>query len=209
MPKRVDLSGVVGATDSREGLRQPYFDGEYLLASEGHAMVVLKVESDEGDVPGTVPLEALKAAQKCGGTLLLKDGAAVVLSSGVSFPRPEGKFPMHWKEIVDGTKPSLDSMSTYRVCFDIELLAKLAKAVGVPRGGARVVMTFKLGDDAPDAAPTHPLWLEFEQGAETAAVLLMGCSIAKMAVDSEARTRMIPTLNVLKTIEESAKPKTK
>ena len=49
---------------SRETINDPYLDGDKLISTNGHLLVVLPVEVEEGDVSGKVPKSCLSDARK-------------------------------------------------------------------------------------------------------------------------------------------------
>ena len=137
------IEDAVDVNNHRSFLRHLYFDAEAktLTTSDGHLVVVIPVELDDGDTSGFVSVEAIKAARKVKGsdpTILLKNDVQVV--GQIRFPRPdpkiEGEFPSfkHFMKLGDE--------STATITFNAALLLKIQRAFGTNG----VTLTFNAED---------------------------------------------------------------
>lgn len=121
--------------DIRSYLREPYFDGKRLLASNGHILAVVRTEKNEvagyTDTRGHVPTEILKAARKKGSDVIL-NGKAEAPLAGLSLDRPD---------LGDWMKPSACASvirkarrNTIKVGINAKLLLDLARAINEQTG---------------------------------------------------------------------------
>ncbi len=114
--------------DPRYYLREPWLDvdGKRLLATNGHAMVVIPVEVDPDDTTGTVPMEAVKAVRKVhkkDGHLLLE--AAHANAYGGRYPREECKYP----DVDQIIEPLPKGEGEADIVLDAKMLYDLAQAL--------------------------------------------------------------------------------
>lgn len=119
----------------------PWFDGQNVAASDGKMLVVIPVTECENDIPGPIPVDALKEAFKyhkngkgADYVLTLKEDCVQTIT-GRTFPRWGGdnndqlkgqQFP-HYQSIVEDA----DKLKrTVKVGFNAEQLLRAAKAAG-------------------------------------------------------------------------------
>jgi hypothetical protein len=154
-PKTAKPEAIASADKLRRSICEPYLDIETLPATEdtvtcdglkvpgvsvrvgrlvstdGKAMAILPVDIDDHDVSGYVSGAALSAARKQAGKL---DQAKVGLNGkaelpdGSTMPRnggADGTYP-NWRLVKDMTKGE----PVFRYCVNVELLLRLAKAIG-------------------------------------------------------------------------------
>lgn len=104
-----------------------------LVAMDGHCLVVVPVEMEEGQQSGSVRAEDLKAVRKA-----TKKGEDVVVAVA-----DHGDFPP-WREVLPEHRRG--SPGTFTVALDVKLLAKLAEALDCERKNGNVMLTFKVDD---------------------------------------------------------------
>lgn len=98
------------------------------VATNGRMLVIVPVEFEEGDEPGYLTPEALKAGRKlkCGPDMSIKANGDLKLANGVCFPRPRVNdlpYP-NYRQVIPTSEP------TFRVAFNARMLADLAEAMG-------------------------------------------------------------------------------
>jgi hypothetical protein len=125
------IEQAVGKKDVRYYLNEAYLqcddEGMRILATDGHILAVVPVESDEPQTEGFISVEALKAGRKAGS---LTANGSLSVPSGASFPRPltrddgapDAKFP-DVKRIIPEHSAAPD------VQIDAELIIRLARAL--------------------------------------------------------------------------------
>jgi len=177
-PDKIDLDRIASKDDNRPHLCQPYLDttdegDPRIVACDGHRLVAVSVELDEGDVTGPVPRGAMKAAAdksvagvsmlSCGGTDIRCDAA------GVTFDRPQGLDPFpDWRAIVPKRK------STVHVTLNAKLLREIGQSVGteivtlhlVPDEGGNVVDQIRVEPACCDAKTIAVLMPIVSSGSE-------------------------------------------
>lgn len=110
-------------------------DGEAgLVATDGHALALVRVDEAESDTEGFVSGEALKAAAKPDGrhrpAVLLCNGELRAPFHGMSFSRlAEGAYPT-WQAGL----PAKGRDGAIRFAVDANLLSRLADALGAHEG---------------------------------------------------------------------------
>lgn len=113
--------------DYRHTITSPILRAGYLLATDSYIAVKLPVEVEPGDVDGPVPNAALAAARKfADGQLALEDRHAKVVAKDKTvtlYARPTiSDFP--------DIEKLFPELSTHRMCFSVEKLARVARALG-------------------------------------------------------------------------------
>lgn len=146
LDNRFKIEKVVSKDSYRAAICSAYLDKTEpqakLVATNGHAMAVINVETDQTDTTGLVPPEAFTEARKLSKKFgkfqpsEISANGAVELTNGAKFPRGEEKFP-DWKRIPP------KAAKTFRVAFNARLLHDLADALGSENG---VVSIEFLGD---------------------------------------------------------------
>lgn len=150
--KAAKIEEVASRDLTRVNLYEPFLDVEHkrLMACDGHALAVVPVETEEGDVTGKITSAALKAARAK--NALGPDGAAYIQAngslrlpiSGQTFTRPDFvAFPT-----VEQVIPTLDPDTSLAISFNPDLLLRLCRALGVERDRP-IVMRFNTGTDQP------------------------------------------------------------
>jgi len=135
-PRGVDLDRIASKDKTREHLCQAYYDlsrpgDPRVVATDGHRLVAVKVESEDGDEEGQIPRGAFAAAngameEGLPGRLIATD---VVRSdeAGVTFDRPPvTEFP-DWRANVPARR------ATVHVTLNPRYLADIAKSIGSKR----------------------------------------------------------------------------
>lgn len=151
LPLDCNLVAACGDPESRgvphpwivRDLRAPDSSTLYkLVATDGRIAVLLDVDLDDGDLPGTVPPEVIDHLRK---HKPAKDPAYVDLSqpetavawTGARFARPAANGHPDVLSLVE----RMPTKRTRRIAFDVKLLVNLARALGAD------VMQFELADD--------------------------------------------------------------
>jgi hypothetical protein len=118
---------------ARPHLSLPYLDAPrgVIVATNGHALAVVKTVTSEGDASGYLPVAAIKEAQRARGDLrgeLHANGSVKVAATDTEHKRPElGRFP-EWERVVPTGRTA-----AVRIGLDPRLLLALAKAIGSER----------------------------------------------------------------------------
>lgn len=120
--------------ECRPHLLHPQLDVENkrLMATDGHRLVILPVELDDGDVSGPVSREAIKAARKgplakskAGGVIAINANGSLAIEQGPTFPRPDNEsFPPVDKVVPNGKN------HTVVVGLNARYLWEIAQALG-------------------------------------------------------------------------------
>jgi len=118
------------------GLQSPYLEGDKIIATNGHALVVVPVVRAGTDTDGPVPIEAIKASRKrdAGGLIACNGGCDIETPTGkMTFPRPENcQFPK-WEKVMPTKAPE------FTISFNAKLLHELAAAMGTDCVTLRIV----------------------------------------------------------------------
>lgn len=124
---------------SRDGIKNPYYDGTYLYATTGSALVALHNEQLDVDpelekpVPGYVPLEAVKIARqgKKGqeGRLSLGGNSALIEHNQAELPRNPGQHNFPNVAQVIPTEEKLKSGKYAEILINAEFLADIQAAL--------------------------------------------------------------------------------
>ena len=124
-------SAVASKKDYREKLQDCYLDVEKprLLATDGHILAIVPVETGEHDTTGYISVEALTSQRKATGKKVehveLACNGSVALPDGRTFPREDyGIYPN-----VDSVLPKPESRN-FHVALNADLLHRLADAIG-------------------------------------------------------------------------------
>jgi hypothetical protein len=179
------IEKVVSPDFTRGLLHYVYFDPskKCLAATDGHCMAIVPATVEESDTEGPVTGEALKAARKAAGkrgtpTIALNGHQAI--ANGPSFPRPDMagmSYPPIDQVIPEYRK---GTEGTLTIAFSVDLLAKLAAAIGANDKTTIIEMTIKLppteGKDK--GLVRDPLVIKSSNGADPAALgILMPCRV--------------------------------
>lgn len=123
---------------------QAFLDAEdpkvpVMVTTDGHALSIVPVELEDGDVTGPVPLAALKAARENEklrtkanpdkGKLCMTANGVVAIGDGREYPRGDDRFPP-WRQVVPGD----DDVVTLTIGVNLLLLADACAAIGVRKG---------------------------------------------------------------------------
>jgi hypothetical protein len=126
------IEAICSKDETRQNLCSPYLDltnpaDPRLVATDGHAMVALKVEEpDEHDATGHVSVDALKAARKRGELGYVLCNGSCALPGGATFPRPDvGTFP-DWRQVM----PTISREGERSIAFNVKLLKAIVEACG-------------------------------------------------------------------------------
>ncbi|HUT79519.1 MAG TPA: hypothetical protein VM285_17615 [Polyangia bacterium] len=147
-------------------------DGARLVATNGRLLAVVPVTADEGDIPGTIPAEAVREACKArsaanpeaqvdaNGSVRVTTKPARVTDSGRAVPAgPVAEFEREdsadvafpqWRRVV----PDSDSTPTYRVALSARYLLALARAIGTDDAEGAVELEFREPTGAIVVRPT-------------------------------------------------------
>lgn len=186
IPKDCQILKAASEDASRLAIMGAQFDAEKktLTATDRRILCSIKVETDDGDVSGVIPPEAIKEAFKLSKTKPWRalpptilgvepaPGAGqrmVKLLDGRQFPMMDVKFPV-WGPVL----PQIDHARrrVARLWIDPELLLKVAQAAGRTdeKGNMGAVLEFEL-DSEDDAAP-KPIRVTAGRGDAVHAVLM-------------------------------------
>jgi DNA polymerase III sliding clamp (beta) subunit (PCNA family) len=150
------IEAICSKDETRQHLCSPYLDltnpaDPRLVATDGHAMVALKVEEpDEHDATGHVSVDALKAARKRGELGYVLCNGSCALPGGATFPRPDvGTFP-DWRMVM----PKEEREGEHSIAFDVKLLKAIVDACG---GEGNVTLHF--------ADPNEPIRVNVHNAA--------------------------------------------
>lgn len=152
------------AKDEPKALHGVYYDADnkVVVATNGYILAIVPVDADDNDQSGIIPYDVVKESQKAAGR---KNPAVFDMSEAgngtVSFPGKVGKvicdtqdgtFPKYqqivpeekhdYTETVPDRKER-EQLGTVTITFNVNLLADLAKAMGVK---GQIHMTIDLGD---------------------------------------------------------------
>jgi hypothetical protein len=130
--KQAKVEALTTKDDPRYALHYPVLDADYIVATNAHALAVVRIERADDDVDGPVPLEALKAARagrksEPSEIALPAAEAHVTTKTGsVKISRPEinGSFPS-WRKTASLCPPAART-----IYFNARKLADLAAAMG-------------------------------------------------------------------------------
>ncbi len=144
--KENKIGKAVSDDKGRKPLQNPYLQGERLYATDGKLMASVKVEREDGDVDGYVPLQAIEDSFKgyaMQGHVALNGDAK--LDDGRTYPRnADGlQFPIG---VVEMIVKQADVAPTFTVSLNPHALVALAEALGVQRKGSRVILKFTAND---------------------------------------------------------------
>lgn len=149
MDKRYRPELIASKDETRSMLLEPWLDvvNKVVVASNGHMLVAVPVETGEGDTTGVMPSEALKAGRKAAKGLaeveIAANGAATT-TSGASFVRKDMNF-VPWQAVVPSYRKG--DKDTITIFFDANYLKQLVDALGCD---GLVSLTFpKSNDDDP------------------------------------------------------------
>lgn len=96
------IEAAAATRDVRAYINQPWLDVERqrIVATDGHILAIVPIETDEGDASGPIPTEAIKAARKMyrhtpDAMGVFKANGAIAFPNGYTIPRPDGigEFP--------------------------------------------------------------------------------------------------------------------
>lgn len=174
IPKGIrKLDKIVSDDETRFALMNPAVvkikDDHYLAATDGWKMLAVKVEMEEGDTPGYIPLAALNAATKA----TPKYEREVHLSANGSVEVVDGENKLSFARNPDSaTFPNVSQIvptygKTETVTFNAYFLAELAKAAGSYNGN----VTLEYERDS-NGRITKPITVEVS-GAPSHIALLM------------------------------------
>ena len=156
-------------SDVRYYLRTPYVDVEKsrLLATDGHAMAVVPVDTTGIQASTSIPLDCIKAARKNGHVITSvkgnPDGVEDVGSAVTGGNVTEQSEPCRYPD-VDRVIPT--DLSDFSVTFDAEILYRLAQAICEPQKGFKsMIVTLTLSQcertgrpDPGSALRIEPMW---------------------------------------------------
>ena len=128
------LEKIVSKDTTRHAITCAYLDTKdktpRLIATNGHAMAVIKVEAEK-DEQGNVPIAAIIDARKLNSKKAIASTLSLngdcKLDNGATYKRQDSQFP-DWRKI--GTTGD----KTFRVAFDAKLLHELADSLGSFKG---------------------------------------------------------------------------
>lgn len=120
---------AISKNQTRHAITAPWLtaDGK-VIATDGKILAVIPCEVNEGDEPGYIPTDALKASRKgrgATGEMVLTRAECQVLN-GATYPADNERTAPDWTVVI----PSGDRPIKIRVAFDPERLAALAEAMG-------------------------------------------------------------------------------
>ena len=130
------IEKAVAKNDVRDYLQHCYLDCEQkkLVATNGHIITALKVELDEDDTTGFIPVEAIirerkiaKAAKR--EKLQIKANGTLILSNGDTMARPTGhkSFPNYQRVFNEKCYRNKQVVS---VALNAKLLYELSQTIG-------------------------------------------------------------------------------
>lgn len=139
--KAYKVESAVSKDQTRAAICHPFIRDGRLIATDGRILASVPIEGlepeEEAEIEGKkLPIEALKAARKVGGTreensrLNVTDDNRCEVAGGASFPLPE-LLPEAPKvaEIISVRKHP-DEENAFAVTLDVALIAKLSEALG-------------------------------------------------------------------------------
>lgn len=126
--KSSKIEQAVAKESSRYAFNAPYYDHEAhaMIATDGRILAVVPVLDDDDDVTGLIPVDAIKVARKGRLTNPIRANGTIDLL-GVSYTRPEGRFPA-WRDVI----PKISDIETdnVKLRIDARLLYNLSQALG-------------------------------------------------------------------------------
>lgn len=131
--KDCQIEKAISTDKTRKVLQNVYLKGHALWATDGRCMVRLPIEREEHDVDGFVTAEALKAARKVkspSGEVSLSLNGVQALSNGQQFPRPTSEQVGQWPNCELVYYLAVEQKTNFKISFDLELLNKVADAMG-------------------------------------------------------------------------------
>lgn len=148
--KNIKIEEACSEDANRTALLAPYLAVEHkrLVASDGRIMAVIPVQPGDGDISGHIPIDAIVAARKASGEI--HANGLVAVQDGPTYARPDfGSFPESWKEhivetalrdygVMDGSPAS----GQVGLCFDVNLLFALSRAIGCTAKDGKVKLRF-------------------------------------------------------------------
>jgi hypothetical protein len=155
--KNCQVEKAISTDKTRKVLQNVYLKGDALWATDGCCMVRLPIEREEHDVDGFVTAEALKAARKVkspSGQVSLSLNGVQALPNGQQFPRPTSEQMGQWPNCERIYNLAVEQKTNFKISFDLELLNKVADAMGAeavclefeaPDKPIRVKPSFKKG----------------------------------------------------------------
>ena len=161
---------AVNTKEVRSYIADAHFDGKRLLATDGHIMLVIPVEVDDGDVAGPVPAEAVKQARrsKADDIFLAKDK---VITGGVTFPREnKGKYP----DVDQVIKGAHDGVGKPDLTLNAKLMHDLALGLCSDTKYPIIKVWFKR-DEKGEIDKNSPLRFESAKGSDDGFGLIMPC----------------------------------
>lgn len=161
---------AVNPKEVRSYIADAHFDGKRLLATNGHIMVVIPVEAEEGDVAGPVPSEAVKQARtaKVDSIVLDKDK---VVAGGVIFPREnKGKYP----DVDQVIKGAASGTSKPDLVLNAKLMHDVALGLCTDAKYPIINVWFKR-DEEGKIDKKAPLRVESAKGSDDGFGLIMPC----------------------------------
>ena len=122
----------------RPALQSIHFDGENLVATNGHILAIVKPLTDKNDQPGNIPIKAFIEASKMG---TKKEEAKLTIESnqvkigengnGQAFDLVQELFP-EWEKIMPN--PKIKEKPVFKLRFNVDLLKQLSEAMGSTTG---------------------------------------------------------------------------
>jgi hypothetical protein len=165
------IETVVPASGDRPTLEDVWFDKgkSQLVATDGFILAVIPVDSQEGDVEGHIPMDAIKEGRRKARDSRLYIGSKqatvwVEFNGEKEYERPDLPFP-DYEQIVPSYNPDDDDV--VQICLDARRLMQLAEALCQQQDRANkngtkkydafgVTLTAKKGGICPILV--HPIW---------------------------------------------------
>ena len=120
---------AISKDQTRHAITAPWLTVDSkVIATDGKILAVIPCEVNEGDAPGYIPTDALKASRKgrgATGEMVLTRAECQVLN-GATFPVDNERTAPDWTAVI----PPADRPIKMRVALDPERLAALAEAMG-------------------------------------------------------------------------------
>lgn len=176
MSKKLKPELIVSKDEIRVNMTAVHLDTEIkrLIATDGHMLVSVPIETQEHDTTGPVPVEAFKRARtlatKSDPEVQIQANGSIVMRDGGTMPREDvGKFP-DFNQVMPSFGPY--EAGTMTVSFNPALLMELVKAIGIEKT-CGIRLTFKVDSSLPTSGDLGPLLIESNDSNNKAIGVLM------------------------------------
>ena len=172
LPKQ-KIESAAAKNHARQYLTGVYLDAEarLLVASDGHAMTTIKVETAPGDVSGVIPVEAIKYARKNGIEELLttndngsQEGRLVAIVGDEEFDLIGGHYPE-----IDNVVPEPSEVT---IALDLTLLDRIRKSLFASSGPSSTCQVKLMIRSNNDCVRVEPIYGQLDSNPPSAVSIL-------------------------------------